>query len=326
MKKVFYVMSIFMLTLMASCGDKQAANSVTLQVEPQIGDLAQFITLADSEATISLSDEKEEGKDIKRILSSLALNVDKPVASNYSFGFDVMVLDANHNEITTLPSYSINSNYDMSNGSYSHILPVGPVRAQMNRTEDAEDWNEEAQQMWAKVRKEGKYLVIKPDNSFAKFVAYNSSDANSSSSDDSSESDEVEESSLSTENILLPSQLKGSVEVIEASKGLTSLGYPEVTVTFKLLKTVNTAPLLSQYGQMWIVGVAQNEKGVDVKDLLPSYKEWRSHDSDGNEFKSFLEGEPDDTITLEFTGSKDNSSNVASDLNQVEKFKLKLTK
>ncbi|MCH5230161.1 MAG: hypothetical protein J1F12_09320, partial [Muribaculaceae bacterium] len=84
------------------------------------------------------------------------------------------------------------------------------------------------------------------------------------------------ESSFGPENIILPSQLKGNVEVIEASKEVSSYGYPEVSITFKLLKKVNTAPLLSEYGQLWIVGVGQNNKGVDVKDLLPNYKEWRT--------------------------------------------------
>ena len=35
--------------------------------------------------------------------------------------------------------------------------------------------------------------------------------------------------------------------------------------------------------------------------------------------------EPDETITLEFTGDKESSSNVESDLEKVKKFKLKIT-
>lgn len=135
----------------------------------------------------------------------------------------------------------------------------------------------------------------------------------------------AEDSPFSLENVILPSALKGKVEVIHAEKSVGSYGYPTMEITFKLLSTVNTASLCSTYGQMWIVGVGQTESGVDVKELLPNYREWRSGDSDGNEFKTFLEGEPDETITLEFTGDKDNSQDVESDLEKVKKFKLKIT-
>lgn len=141
-----------------------------------------------------------------------------------------------------------------------------------------------------------------------------------------SESSASDESSFDLENVLLPSSLKGKVEVISAEKGVGSYGYPEMTITFKLLKTVNTSSLCSAYGQMWIVGVGQTENGVDVKQLMPSYNEWRSGDSEGSEFKDFLEGDPDSTITMVFTGGNDDSSDVAADLEKVKKFKLKLTK
>lgn len=140
------------------------------------------------------------------------------------------------------------------------------------------------------------------------------------------EESEPEESDFPIENVILPSSLKGKVEVTSVEKGISRYGYPEVTITFKLLKKVNTASLCSEGGQMWIVGVGQNEQGRDVKELLPNYGEWRSGDSDGSEFKDFLEGDPDDTITLEFSGDKDSSNDVEADLEKVKKFKLKLNK
>ena len=69
----------------------------------------------------------------------------------------------------------------------------------------------------------------------------------------------------------------------------------------------------------------QTENGVDVKQLLPNYREWRTHDSDGSEFKSFLEGEIGETITLEFTGDNELSEDVEKDLEKVKKFKLLIT-
>lgn len=145
--------------------------------------------------------------------------------------------------------------------------------------------------------------------------------ASPSDSDDSS----GDESSFDLSNVILPSQLKGKVEVISAEKSVGSYGYPSMEITFKLIKTVSTSSLCSEYGQMWIVGVGQTESGVDVKELLPNYREWRSGDSDGNEFKSFLESDPGETITLEFTGDKESSDDVAADLEKVKKFKLKIT-
>ncbi len=134
-----------------------------------------------------------------------------------------------------------------------------------------------------------------------------------------------DEGTFGLNNVLLPSQLKGKVEVINAEKSVGDYGYPSMTVTFKLLSKVNTSSMLSEYGQMWIVGIGQTENGIDVKQLLPNYGEWRSGDSDGKDFKDFLESDPGETITLEFTGDKDSSDDVSADLEKVKKFKLKIT-
>ena len=142
--------------------------------------------------------------------------------------------------------------------------------------------------------------------------------------DDSKE--DTEESSFSVDNVILPSSLKGKVEVVSAERGLGRYGFPEITITFKLLKKVNTSSMCSAGGQMWLVGVGQDEKGIAVKSLLPNYDEWRSGDSSGSDFKDFLEGDPDDTITMEFSGSKESSDDVETDLKKVVKFKLKITK
>ncbi|MBR5102799.1 MAG: hypothetical protein IK092_06710, partial [Muribaculaceae bacterium] len=88
----------------------------------------------------------------------------------------------------------------------------------------------------------------------------------------------------------LPSSLKGKVEVTKVSRAYSgSYGYVTIDVTFKLLKKVNTAPFLSSYGQMWIVGDVRDASGAVVKGLMPNYNEWRTDDSDGSEFKQFLE-------------------------------------
>ncbi|MBR3283862.1 MAG: hypothetical protein IKI60_00880 [Alloprevotella sp.] len=130
---------------------------------------------------------------------------------------------------------------------------------------------------------------------------------------------------LQPSDIILPSALRGSVSVVPGDMEVTknSNGFPEVSITFKLNKKVNTAALASAYGQLWIVGVGQDAQGRDVKELLPNYNEWRTHDSDGKEFKEFLEDTPGSTITMTFTGSDD--GDVDAGIAKVKKFKLKLT-
>lgn len=319
MKKQFKLLGALLLVfLMASCGGKSenTNDSVTLTVEPQLGELGNYITISDSEVIIKVSEESDGEK---YLVSSLSVTVNQGVAADNDYDFNGVVYDENHVELEEFNyMYKLDSDTDFDIEKCHDVLRAGTYRAQFKV--QLSDANKDK---WEKILKEGKYLAIKPSWENTEYKALGTSVAETN---ESGVADAEPESSFGSENIILPSQLKGNVEVVSASKSVSSLGYPEVNVTFKLLKKVNTKPLLSQYGQMWIVGVGQDEKGVDVKGLLPSYREWRSDDSDGNEFKEFLEGDPDDTITMRFSGSKENSSDVSAELAQVEKFKLKLTK
>lgn len=186
MKKVNYVLGALMLMLFASCsgGSKDDPNAVTLTIEPQLGELANYISIADSEAIVKLIDDKEDGKDVKSIASSIAISVNEGVASNYDYRLDVVVLDENHIEITTLPDYVIDSKWDVDNSKYRYVLYRGDTRAQMKTTQDATEWSAEDQEEWDKIRTRGKYIVIKSDNSMTKYVPYNSdSSSNSASSE-----------------------------------------------------------------------------------------------------------------------------------------------
>ena len=144
--------------------------------------------------------------------------------------------------------------------------------------------------------------------------------------EDNVPSEDVSETEDKTIDVILPSALKGSVEVVKDAYHVkeNSYGFPEITITFKLLKTVNTESLVSEYNQMWIVGEGQDEKGRVIKELMPNYNEWRTDDSEGREFKAFLEDEPGNTISMTFTGSKEGTDSET--MKKVEKFKLKLTK
>lgn len=135
---------------------------------------------------------------------------------------------------------------------------------------------------------------------------------------------------LTPEQIVLPSALKGSVEIIPEDDGnvyvdFNDYNYPEISLTFKLQRKVNTSSFVSEYGQMWIVGHAQDAKGREIDDLNPkniTSREWRCDDSDGKMFKEFLEGDIDETITLHFSGER-NIELYEKDNNQIEAGKKK---
>lgn len=133
--------------------------------------------------------------------------------------------------------------------------------------------------------------------------------------------------SFDISNITLPSEIENDVEIIRASKAVSKYGSPTIKIIFKLLNTVNTSSMCSPAGQMWIVGHAYDEEGIEMESLQQDtkyIKEWRTEDSYGRDYKEFLESEPGETITLTFTGGGKNSNNVAADLNKVANFKLKI--
>lgn len=118
----------------------------------------------------------------------------------------------------------------------------------------------------------------------------------------------------------LPPQLKGKVEIIEAVKELGEFNFPTVTVTFRLINKYDTN------GNMIVIaGEGKDASGVNVSELMPDCMEWRTDDRDGRKFKKFLEGTPGETITMDFTGSIENSKEIEHDLAKVAKFRLKIT-
>ena len=99
MKVLKYLSFAILLMCLASCSEE---NSATLKVEAELGALADYIKLTDQEVVVSMSDEKDDGVDCKVLTSSLALEVTKSVASDYSFTLEVAVLDKNHVDLKTL--------------------------------------------------------------------------------------------------------------------------------------------------------------------------------------------------------------------------------
>ena len=192
MKVLKYLSFAVLLLCLASCG-KGDENSVTLKVETELGPLADYIKVTDQEVVVKMSDEKEDGADCKVITSSLALEVIKSVASNYSFHFDAVVLDKDHVEIGTLPYFNIESISDYDNGDLTNVLLAGSLRAQMKDSDKVAEITPEDQEELNKIFKEGAYIVIKPIDPDAKYEEYKGKSSNAEvveSSDDTIAEDE----------------------------------------------------------------------------------------------------------------------------------------
>ena len=195
MKVLKYLSIAALLVSLASCagGDE---NSVTLKVEAQLGPLTDYIKVKDQEVTFTMTDEKEDGADCKVISASLAFEVTKSVASDYSYSFDVEVLDQNHVPIGELPSFRIESSTYDSDNDLHDVLYAGTVRAQMKSSKAVAEITPEEQEEWEKICKEGVYIVIKPLYD-AEYAEYNGK--SSKTEDEEAQTDtELMESSDST--------------------------------------------------------------------------------------------------------------------------------
>ena len=294
--KVLKFLSFAVLAMcFAACGGGDGVYDVTVDNTTIGGELSKYFSLVDKTYKYNREGFEDE--------VTVELKCIKPLPENLTAYIGVIVLDEDGIVISTS---SNGGNYD---DTLRQASPGDIVTVTIYNNESKELSN------LAKIRL----------SSTVKEVEKPTDSSNSSADEEATEEVKITTGNFELSNVLLPSQLKGKVEVITANKSVGSNGYPSMVITFKLLSTINTSSMCSQYGQMWIVGVGQTENGVDVKELLPFYREWRSGDSDGREFKEFLESEPGETITLEFTGSKESSNNVALDLAKVKKFKLKIT-
>jgi hypothetical protein len=196
MKKIFIFLSVavFMLVLATSCSDSKDGNKVTLTVESELGQLSKYLSVKDKDVTVTLSEKTKKKDDSKEetykiIAASLAVSVDKAVASDQSFSLSGEVLDENHIKISNLPSFSIDPTYDYDNGDLNYTLQAGNMRAQLE--EGTKDWAEEDQKVWDEICTKGKYLVIKPTWDGAKYAPYEKGSSDNSSVETSSSDEEV---------------------------------------------------------------------------------------------------------------------------------------
>lgn len=291
--KVLKFLSFAVLAMcFAACGG-DGVYEVTVDNTTIGGELSKYFSLVDK--TYKYNCKEDYYDDV-----TVELKCIKPLPENLTAYIDVVVLDEDGIVISTSDYGENNFDDILQQASPGDIVTVTITNNDSKELSDP-----------AKIRLSSTVEEIEEPT-------------NSSADEEATEEAKITTGNFELSNVLLPSQLKGKVEVIHAEKSVGSLDYPSMEITFKLLSTINTSSMCSQYGQMWIVGVGQTENGVDVKELLPSYREWRSGDSDGREFKEFLESEPGETITLEFTGSNVSSNDVKSALEKVKKFKLKI--
>lgn len=196
MKKIFGFLSVavFMIILATSCDGSKDGDKVTLTVEPELGQLSKYLSVKDKDVTVTLSEKTKKKDDSKEetykiIAASLAVSVDKGVASDNSFSLSGEVLDENHIKISNLPSFSIDATYDYDNGDLNHILQAGNTRAQLE--EGTKDWKEEDQEVWDEICTKGKYLVIKPFSDDAEYAPYEKGSSDNSSVETSSSDEEL---------------------------------------------------------------------------------------------------------------------------------------
>lgn len=169
-------MTFLMLVGMASCGGD--SNDLKLEIKPELGDLGDYMTIESKEAVISLSEFTDDGKPYVKIASTLQVKVNKDVASDHGFDLDVVVLDANMNEITDFGYYDIKCDYDY-NKKYDYYLKAGDYRAVMDKSGEKEEWDGKPSAMWEMMRQNGKYIVLRPMLS-SKFVPDKGGSASSS--------------------------------------------------------------------------------------------------------------------------------------------------
>lgn len=203
MKKLNFLLVLMLSLFIASCGNSgkggngESDGEIKLKVDADLGELGEFLS-ADDEAVIKLEEAEEDGEQGYLITSSLGVDVEKAVASDFSFGLEAKILDKSHIVIADFPSFDIESKNDFDNEDYTNVLYPGEKWAIVKEFIKKDDWDKEKQEMWEKIKKEGAYIRIEPNYSgTAKFVAYKGAKDSSSDEISSEENDEDEISDAS---------------------------------------------------------------------------------------------------------------------------------
>lgn len=197
MKKLKCLLVLMLSLFIASCGNSgkggngESDGEIKLKVDADLGELGEFLS-AEDEAVIKLEEAEEDGEQGYLITSSLGVDVEKAVASDFSFGLEAKILDKSHIVIADFPSFDIESKNDYDNEDCTNVLYPGEKWAIVKEFIKKDDWDKEKQEMWEKIKKEGAYIKIEPNYNTAKFVAYKGAKNSSSDEMSSEENDENE--------------------------------------------------------------------------------------------------------------------------------------
>lgn len=171
-KNVIYI--IMALLFLTACG----GNSVSLKVEPQLGELGEYIKVDSSELTISLKEIDEDGEKYMAIIPTLPVSVIKNVASENGLDFWISaeIYDKNNEELNSF-NLNLDSEYDFSNHCY-YILEGKYTAESFLGKEKKEEWNKDSKSrmawksLYALLRVKGAYVVLTPYHKDATLFEY----------------------------------------------------------------------------------------------------------------------------------------------------------
>lgn len=334
MKRLSYLLTALLVFEMASCSSSNGPKEITpTSTEFTSGELAKFVEVVDEPCQLSYAEQDGAiGSQYIKLKVKLRLTKETPELQNVDardIAFTgllsvatVNLVDKNETKVVDLDvkSEDLLKLKKLLQGNLGDDETI-TFEGVFHNSEGAPKWFEQATAFTPFLTADVEYPRSNDQSSMNSFADF---DIDEALDDDLASTEITQEDTNPSLEVILPSALRGKVEIVYCGDVVEDeYGFPEVEIGFKLLQTVNTSSLVSSYGQMWIVGVGLDEQGRNVKELLPSYGEWRTGDSDGSEFKQFLESEPGETINMTFTGGND--GDVSEGINKVAKFKLKIT-
>ena len=156
MKVYKYCFIATIVACLVSCSVKKSssANSVTLTIEENgMGDFTNYGSF-EGEVTIKPGEDSEKNSDgEKKYVMSIPLKITSAVAWKYNLDFELTVTDDSHNAIAELDDLNVDGETDFDNGDFDSYLLTGPQRQSYEVHLSDE--------IWEKIKEEGKYLVIK---------------------------------------------------------------------------------------------------------------------------------------------------------------------
>ena len=184
-KKFNYLLITAIVICLTSCSDNKGTNNsssdnpVTLRIEENgMGDFSKYGSFL-GEVVIKPSNDSEvnsEGE--KTYVVSIPLKITSPVAWQYNLDFELTVADESHITIAELDDLYVDGETDFDNGDYDSYLMTGSHR-QLHEFNLSDE-------IWEKIKNEGKYLVIRCDADSKDRVPYTKSTSNSPDVNESS--------------------------------------------------------------------------------------------------------------------------------------------